>query len=153
MKHLLEIYADDLSVFLSPQETNLRRVIMILKDFQKLYGLKILVTKSTVIWFGTVWDSSSTLCEDLGLSWAKTFKLLGITFDNNRVRIDSNFESKILNIEKLLKNWMYRYLTPFGKITIIKSLALSKLSHISLIIPNLSLNMIKRVNTMLYNFL
>ena len=152
-RHLLEIYADDLSVFLSPQEANLRRVIMILQDFHKLSGLKISVTKSTAIWFGTAWDSSIRLCEDLGLSWAKTFKLLGITFDSNLDSMESNFDANIVKIEKLLKHWTYRYLTPFGKITIIKSLALSKLSHIALVIPSPNPGMINRINTILYNFL
>ena len=123
---------------------------MILEDFHRLSGLKISVSKSTAVWFGKNWDSPSRLCEDLEMKWSRRFKLLGITFDNNLEEMELNFESKILGIEKLLSNWAYRYLTPFGKVTIIKALALSKCSHMALAIPNSNKSMIKRLNTILY---
>ena len=53
----------------------------------------------------------------------------------------------------MLSNWSYRYLTPFGKITVIKSLGLSKLSHIALVLPNPTKEMIKRVESAFYTFL
>ena len=40
----------------------------------------------------------------------------------------------------MLNGWLYRHLTPYGKIVVIKSLALSKLSHIALVVPNLTKN-------------
>ena len=92
LKHLLEIYADDLSIFLTPKEANLRRVILILEDFHRLSGLKISVSKSTAVWFGKNWDSPSRLCEDLEMKWSRRFKLLGITFDNNLEEMELNFE-------------------------------------------------------------
>ena len=75
----------------------------------------------------------------------------GITFDNNLVKMQQNFEIKIEEIEKLLSHWSYRYLTPFGKVTIIKSLALSKLSHVALVIPNPTKQMFKRIENIFYN--
>ena len=57
------------------------------------------------------------------------------------------------SLKKLLSNWTYRYMTPYGKVTILRSLALSKLSHIALVIPNPSKTMIKHLETTMYNFL
>ena len=57
----------------------------------------------------------------------------------------NNFSDKIDNVEKMLSNWSYRYLTPFGKVTVVKSLGLSKLSHVALVIPNPTKDMMKRV--------
>ena len=43
-------------------------------------------------------------------------------------------DQQIENIKKLLSNWRHRFLSPFGKITVIKSLALSKITHLALIL-------------------
>ena len=153
LSHLLEIYADDLSIFLHPSSVNLRNTILTLDAFYHLSGLKISVSKTKAIWFGSASNSNQKLCPELELKWVKTFELLGINFDNNLANMNSNFEDKILKIEKLLAHWSYRYLTPFGKVTVIKSLALSKLSHIAMVVPNPSKMMFKRLEGILYKFL
>ena len=48
---------------------------------------------------------------------------------------------------------MYRHLTPYGKIVVIKSLALSKLSHIALVVPSLAKKELKTLETLLLSFL
>ena len=42
--HLLEIYADDMTIFLHPTSNNLRNTISVLDNFLSLSGLKISVT-------------------------------------------------------------------------------------------------------------
>ena len=153
LSHLLEIYADDLSVSLNPSSANLYNTIKILQEFYALSGLKISVSKTTAIWFGSECDSDRKLCENLNLQWSKTFTLLGIHFDNKLEKMQSNFEVGVSKIEKLLSNWSYRFLTPFGKVTVLKSLALSKISHIALVIPNPSKDMLKRLNSTFHHFL
>ena len=58
LSHTLELYADDCSIFLEPEEDNLRRVIATLDDFFQLSGLKISVSKTKANWFGS--GSSNT---------------------------------------------------------------------------------------------
>ena len=59
--HLLEIYADDLTVFLTPSAKSLRKIVEILESFHKLSGLKISVTKTKAIWFGSNANSNNKL--------------------------------------------------------------------------------------------
>ena len=66
--------------------------------------------------------------------------------------MENNFWDKIENIEKMLSCWFYRYLTPYGKVTIIRTLALSQLSHIALVIPNPSKQMFKHIETIFMDF-
>ena len=153
LQHLLEIYADDMTIFMEPSEENLRNVINILNNFFKLSGLKISASKTKAVWFGSKSNSEQRLCQDLGLKWVNKFTLLGIEFDSSLSEMSNNFIEKIKKMEKMLSNWSYRYLTPFGKITVIKSLGLSKLSHIALVLPNPTKEMIKRVESAFYTFL
>ena len=153
LRHLLEIYADDLTVFLNPSPENLRNVITILNSFFKLSGLKVSASKTKAVWFGSESFTNEILCPDLGLKWVKKFNLLGIEFDNALESMNDNFNNKIATMEKLINNWNYRYLTPFGKITVIKSLCLSKLSHLALVLPNPTNDMIKRVENMFFKFI
>ena len=153
ISHLLEIYADDLSLFLNPKEKSLRKVIEILNDFYKISGLKISVSKTKAVWFGSNFNSDIMLCPDLKLEWVKTFTLLGIDFTNNLVNMESNFIKKLAQVEKLLGGWFYRYLTPYGKVVIIKTLALSKLSDAALVVPNPSKQMLKQIECLFFKFI
>ena len=153
LTHTLELYADDCSIFLEPTEQNLRNAMETLGSFFNLSGLKISVTKTKAIWFGKDIDNSRKLCLDLQLDWVSKFTLLGINFHNNLENMDENFDNKIDEIEKLLNCWIYRTLTVYGKITVIKTLALSKLSHLALVLPDLDKKKLKIIENMFFKFL
>ena len=84
----------------------------------------------------------------------KCFKLLGIKFHVDLEKItDINFKEKKQKIKSLIKIWKRRYLTPLGKITVIKSLLLPLLNHLFTSLPNLSNHVVKELNTLFYEFL
>ena len=96
-----------------------------------------------------------TLCPDLNLKWEnEAFKLLGITFTLNLNQIvEVNYSSKIDEIKTLLSIWSKRILTPIGKSTIIKTLALPKLNHLIMGLPNPPEEMINYIQTLFYKFI
>ena len=108
LSHLLELYADDCTVFLEPSETNLANALSILSDFYKLSGLKISVNKTKAIWFGKNCTTMPNLCPNLNLDWVDNFQLLGVHFDNELKNMNINFEKKLDEIKKLLDTWAYR---------------------------------------------
>ena len=67
--------------------------------------------------------------------------------------MEVNFESKLKEIDKLLSCWFHRTLTVYGKITVIKTLALSKLSHLALVLPNLNKNQLNAIEASFFRFL
>ena len=85
--------------------------------------------------------------------WAKQFTLLGIDFTADLINMENNYFEKIKDIGKLLNSWRYRHLTPYGKIVVIKSLALSKLSHIAMVVPDLSKTELKKLDKICFDFL
>ena len=56
-------------------------------------------------------------------------------------------------MEQTIKSWSKRKLTLLGKITVIKSLALSKFVHLFLALPNPPGELIKNLNKLFYSFL
>ena len=151
--HLLELYADDCSIFLPPSEENLRNTLNLLSSFFKLSGLRISVAKTKAIWFGSGCNFTHRLCTDIPLVWDTEFRLLGIDFDARLEKMERNFDSKLDEIRKLLNCWFYRTLTPYGKITVVKTLALSKLSHAALVIPSLKKNKLIDLEKILFKFI
>ena len=71
--------------------------------------------------FGKDRDSSDILCPDLNLIWTNRFTSLGIEYDVSDLDniTNLNLDSKIIEIENLIKIWQIRNLTIIGKITII----------------------------------
>ena len=63
--------------------------------------------------------------------------ILGVKLTCDLQGMDENFNTKYEAIEKMIKHWSYRTLNLQGRISIVKSLALSKIGHIAIVLPNL----------------
>jgi hypothetical protein len=60
-----------------------------------------------------------------------TFRVLGVIFSTDLSSVtELNFSGKIEAIRSLLNVWSRRTLTSFGKIAVIKTLALAKLTYL-----------------------
>ena len=85
-----------MTIFMEPSSNNLSMVVTIINNFFRLSGLKISVTKTNAVWFGSKWDSDEILCPELGLKWVKNFTLLGIEFDNHLDNTRANLDKKLV---------------------------------------------------------
>ena len=75
-------------------------------------------------------------------------KILGIHFSyNKKIEIEENFIKLIKKIENVLKIWRIRNLTVQGKITIFKTLAISKVIHLALVtnIPQVIIDQLNKI--------
>ena len=66
--------------------------------------------------------------------------------------IDINYSKAYREIKNVLIQWSKRKLTPYGKITIIKNLAMAKINHYIMSLPNPSYHFLKDLNRLFYNF-
>ena len=81
------------------------------------------------------------------------FKILGIWFTNDLKQcIELNFNDKFTEIKMLYKIWLKRQLTPLGRIAILKSVILSKLVHLWLLLPNPPHNFINTLQKSIFQF-
>ena len=156
----LSQFADDTAVYLDGSKESFEQCIRNLLFFANISGLTMNYEKTAIIWLGSKKNSSERFMRDRNFLWdpggpnASKFRYLGIYFSTD---IDSiielNFHNKLEQIEKIFKVWSKRSLTPYGKITVIKTLALSKLTYILTNLPDPETIFLKRLETLIFNFL
>ena len=117
-------------------------------------GLKINFSKSEAMKLGPLREDINIKPIGRGLSWSNgPIRLLGVLLTHDEADLfDLNFSPQLDKIKTLLNIWSRRDLTPIGKITIIKSLALSQLTFLLTVLPNPPREFIKEVNKVIYNF-
>ena len=150
----LSQYADDTTLFLKDDKETLRCVLDVLRWFDKISGLSINRDKTKVI-NGAARDRRIPWEGQFDLNWTHTFEVLGIEYDVFKLDeiTELNLNSKIVKIIKLIRTWSTRKLTPYGKVTIVKSLLLSKITHILLSLPSPKLETIKKFEQIFLSFI
>ena len=119
-------YADD-TLFVVRNESSLKEILNELNLFGKVAGPKLNKDKTTTIWMGDFckrWNLSQ-----YNLTWAeKPIKYLGyFIFTDNKEALKTEWTNKLANFKKILDSWKKRNLSIFGRVTVLKSLALSQL--------------------------
>jgi hypothetical protein len=152
---LISQYADDTTLFLHPEENSLREIVKIFDSFSKVSGLKMNIDKTEVLPIGSLRNTDITMCNDLRLNWTKgPVRILGVlTTANPEDLINLNYLPAIEKVENTFKSWASRDLTPYGKITITKSLALSKITMLFLTIPSPPLSLLKKLESAVFKFI
>ena len=148
-------YADDTTLYLK-DATSLRTALDILFKFEKVSGLKVNREKSEVLPLGSFRLRPPNI-DDTGIKYSQgPCRLLGITFrpiSNPNDLFELNFIPKFQKLKTILQIWSTRDLSPFGKITILKSLGLSQLIFLLSVLPNPPPHFIKELDTVVYNFI
>ena len=112
-------------------------------------------SKTRAVWIGSKKFSGETFNHMLKLDWMQNdFTNLGIKFSCSIDTIaEINFREKINEIEKEMKHWSKRILTPFGRITVLKAIIISKLNHLFIALPNPDATKIDKLNKAFYHFI
>ena len=74
-------------------------------------------------------DTDPLLCEELGIKWCTNFKLLGLWFDQTLKDMNTNYD--------LTNSCRNRYVSVYGKVCVVKTIMLPKLTHIATVLPTL----------------
>jgi hypothetical protein len=137
-ENLLSQFADDTTLCLDGSKKSFNEAVKVLLKFAEMSGLKINFDKSHVIWIGSSKNCKLRFMRDKNFIWDPgTFKILGVLFSTDISNITSlNFDNKLLEMKRVLSYWKKRQLTPFGKITVIKTLVFSKIIHLLMNLPD-----------------
>ena len=155
VEHILSQFTDDTTIILDGSEQSLAAAIKTLDSFAKLSNLKVNSSKTRAIWIGCKKFSGETFNHRLKLNWNQTnFDILGIKFSCNLdTMVKINYKDKIEQIEKELKIWSKRKLTPFGRITVLKTIVISKLNHLFIALPNPTDEIINNLQKNFFHFI
>ena len=153
-EHRLSQYADDTSAFLKASEQNLRNSLKILEWFFIKSGLKINMHKTKVIRIGPIRETDRRFCRENNLDWVTQFTALGIDYDVLDLHniTELNISTKINSMKRLMQYWSGRNISPIGRITIFKSLILSKIIHVLQSLPSPSTKHLNEIEKMATNF-
>ena len=152
---LLSLFADDTTLFLDGSERSFKESIKVLDSFSEMSGLKINNEKTQIVWIGNRKQCGNVFMRDRNFVWDPgTFKILGIVFSTEIKDIVSlNFNDKLDELRRDISKWKRRSLTPLGKITLIRTVFVSKLTYLFLNLPDPPLDFLKEYERILIHFL
>ena len=147
-EYLYTAYADDTTFFLK-DEISIKNVFSLIDNFSKVSGLRPNIKKCEIAGIGVLKNVNVALCgmKNVNLT-EETIKILGVHLSyNKKLQDDRNFCDSIKNIVNVLKLWRMRHLTLEGKITVFKSLAISKIVYLALLtpVPNVVIEELKQI--------
>ena len=147
-EYLYTAYADDTTFFLK-DEISIKNVFSLIDNFSKVSGLLPNIKKCEIAGIGVLKNVNVALCgmKNVNLT-EETIKILGVHLSyNKKLQDDRNFCDSIKNIVNVLKLWRMRHLTLEGKITVFKSLAISKIVYLTLLtpVPNVFIEELKQI--------
>jgi len=144
-------YADDCILALN-DKSELCTALAILKRFGDVSNLYLNLSKCEGLWIGR--DKFKQIgCSLFGVKWPQQVRCLGIFVGHSEhLNIIKNWRDKIDKTNSILHKWKTRNLSLFGKVQVIKSLAISQfvLPATLLLIPP---DILKDIETLLYRFL
>ena len=110
----------------------------VLQQVPSMSGLNINVDKTKAVWIWSRKNWKLRFIPEINLDWIPvTFTVLGVVFSTYVLEIVTiNFENKLNEMNEVLNAWTRRNLTPFGRITVMKSLAISKITHLLMNLPD-----------------
>ena len=155
-EYILSQLADDTTIFLEKNKDSYNSCMELLIKFSQISGLKVNFNKTTAVKIGFDEDFGNVQADEKDIKWQLEgkFTLLGIKYDLDANDFTlSNYEVKLNYFRKILDNWNHRNLTMYGKVCIIKSLALPKLVHLFSSLPNPPINFIKNIEDACFDFI
>ena len=118
--------ADDTTMFVEDPDS-LQNTFDLLKAFESYAGLRLNKAKTEAMWVGKNINNCQT---PLNIKWVKQVHSLGIyySYEGDYV-MQKNFMDRAKEFKQILDMWRQRDLSLIGKITILKSLAFSKIIY------------------------
>ena len=125
------LYADDVTIFVK-DVSSLQRLEVLFDAFSKISGLKVNRDKTKLLRLGI--GSNQDIVPKVW-KMVNEVKILGIYFSLDiNIKEEMNYKEILSKIKKLLGWWKQRDLSILGKIQLLKTYALSKLTYVSSLI-------------------
>ena len=147
-------FADDTSFTLEGDQQSFEKLFTTLKEFEFISGLKLNYGKTCNVWLGSKKHSDTKFLPDIDMDWnPPKFKILGIWFTKDGKDMENlNMKEKFGEVKRLYNIWLKRTSTPLGRVAILKSIILSKLVYLWILLPNPPNSVIQQIQKMSIEF-
>ena len=147
-------FADDTTFLLEGDRNSFEKLFEQLNFFGEISGLKLNAEKTNNVWLGRKINSEARWLPHLNMNWnPPKFKILGLWFTNNLEEMEKmNTYDKYLETITLFNIWAKRSTTPIGKVVVLKSLILSKLIYLWIMLPNPPDDLIDKLQKKCFEF-
>lgn len=137
-EHKITQFADDTQMLTHGDVVSFEQIINTINLFGNRSGLFMNSSKTQVVWLGSKRGSRVKYMQHIEMDWNPLkFKILGIWLTADLHECDMlNYNDKLSEIKILFRIWIKRQITPLGRIAVLKSLILSKIVHLWLLLPN-----------------
>lgn len=154
VEHKISQFADDTDILLHGDNISFEETIKTINDFSNISGLFLNASKTNAIWLGTRRNSPIRYMQYIHIIWnPDRFKILGVWFTNDlKDCVDINIKEKWIEVKLLYRTWLKRQITPLGRVAILKSLILSKLVHLWILLPNPPDNILNMIQKSIFDF-
>ena len=154
VEHKISQFADDTQLMNKGDRESFEATFDTVDTFGKVSGLMTNTEKTQAVWLGSKKHSTIKYMPHLKIHWnPDKFKILGVWFTASLRECEKlNYDEKYAEIKMLFKIWMKRLITPLGRIAILKSLILSKLIHLWILLPNPPEHSVSELQKMCFKF-
>ena len=153
-EHKIAQFADDAQLMNGGDRQSFEKSMEIITTFGNVSGLFLNAEKTQAIWLGSYKDSKTIYMPHMKIIWNPSkFKILGVWFTLDlKACVHLNYAEKCREMKMLFLIWSRRILTPPGRIAVLKSLVLSKLIHLWILLPNPPDLLVSEIQTMCFRF-
>lgn len=137
-EHKISQFADDTQLMNQGDRKSFENSILTIGRYGKASGLFMNADKTQAIMLGSRRKQGTKYMPHLKITWNPAkFKILGIWFTQDLQECEKlNYDEKLAEIKTLFKIWMKRLITPLGRVAVLKSLIVSKLVYLWILLPN-----------------
>ena len=154
IEHKISQFADDAQLLNNGDERTFIETINVIHKFGKLSGLFLNTEKTQAIWLGSKKNCKTRFMPHIKLQWnPNKFKILGIWFSNDFKECERlNYSEKYSEVKALFKTWLKRSITPLGRVAVLKSIILSKLVYLWILLPNPPIDFVTEFQKLCFEF-
>ncbi len=148
------MFADDTNLFIEYSPISMNNLLSTLEKFSETSGLKINFEKSVAYCIGV--KPKNNFKTNIAITWSdNNVETLGIKIPlwKRKDIYGINYEPKIASMEAVIRAWSMRNLSLRGKVTVIKSLLISKFQYLIAVLGIPDKKIIVRINKSVYKFL
>ena len=152
---LVSQYVDATLITIDYSEQVLGAVVEIFDSYAIFSGLCVNYEKSQIMPVGIIKHNYNKLMPECNFQWTEgPIRCLGIDIcHRTEDLLKLNYTKSLRKMEDILKIWGRRYLTLYGKVTVLNTFVISQLVYLLSVLPSATKVMLAQIEKLIFGFL